>query len=98
MISGDFTQGEADDLAKLINYGALPVQLEELTVENVSPTLGNDQLDAGIVAGIIGLAPRRALHARLLPAARARRDRSGSLLSGVALVLARSRTSVRRSA
>jgi preprotein translocase subunit SecD len=31
------------------------VQLKRLTVQNVSPTLGQDQLDAGIAAGIIGL-------------------------------------------
>ena len=37
---GNFTQDEAEDLAKLINYGALPVQLKQLNVENVSPTLG----------------------------------------------------------
>ena len=54
-ITGNFTQGEASDLAKLINYGALPVQLKQVNVENVSPTLGKDQLHAGIVAGIIGL-------------------------------------------
>ncbi len=54
-ITGSFTAAEASDLAKLINYGALPVQLEELTVQNVSPTLGKDQLRAGIIAGIIGL-------------------------------------------
>ena len=56
MISGTSPQGEAEDLAKLINYGALPVQLKKISVENVSPTLGQDQLNAGIVAGIIGLA------------------------------------------
>ena len=55
VISGHFTGGEAGDLAKLINYGALPVQLKKVNVENVSPTLGQDQLDAGIAAGIIGL-------------------------------------------
>ncbi len=54
-ITGDFTAAEAEDLAQLINYGALPVQLEELTVQDVSPTLGKDQLRAGIIAGIIGL-------------------------------------------
>jgi preprotein translocase subunit SecD len=54
-ISGNFTGGGAADLAKLINYGALPVQLKKVNVENVSPTLGQDQLDAGIAAGIIGL-------------------------------------------
>jgi preprotein translocase subunit SecD len=54
-ISGTFTADEASDLAKLINYGALPVQLQELTVQNVSPTLGKDQLRAGIIAGVVGL-------------------------------------------
>ena len=54
-ITGQFSPDEASDLATIINYGALPVQLEELTVQNVSPTLGDDQLAAGIAAGIIGL-------------------------------------------
>jgi preprotein translocase subunit SecD len=54
-ITGSFTPTEAEDLATIINYGALPVQLKELTVQNVSPTLGQDQLDAGIAAGLIGL-------------------------------------------
>jgi preprotein translocase subunit SecD len=56
IISGRFSQAQAEDLAKLINYGALPVQLKKISVENVSPTLGQDQLDAGIAAGILGLA------------------------------------------
>jgi len=56
VISGRFSQSEAEDLAKLINYGALPVRLKKISVENVSPTLGQDQLDAGIAAGILGLA------------------------------------------
>jgi preprotein translocase subunit SecD len=55
-ISGSFDQSQAEDLATIINYGALPVQLKELTVQNVSPTLGQDQLDAGIAAGVVGLA------------------------------------------
>jgi preprotein translocase subunit SecD len=54
-ISGSFSSTEASDLAKLLQYGALPVQLKELTTENVSPTLGNDQLTAGIAAGLIGI-------------------------------------------
>ena len=46
------------DLALVLRYGALPVQFDqdEQTVESVSPTLGKDQLHAGIVAGLIGLA------------------------------------------
>jgi len=54
-ITGNFSPSEASDLATIINYGALPVQLKRLTVQNVSPTLGRDQLDAGIAAGAIGL-------------------------------------------
>jgi preprotein translocase subunit SecD len=55
VISGSFSQDDASYLAKRINYGVLPVELKELTVQNVSPTLGKDQLRAGIIAGVIGL-------------------------------------------
>jgi preprotein translocase subunit SecD len=53
--AGGFNPNDAEDLATVISYGALPVQLKELTVQNVSPTLGSDQLAAGIAAGVIGL-------------------------------------------
>lgn len=55
-ISGNFSEGDAKDLATVLQYGALPVQLKELTTQSVSPTLGTDQLRAGIAAGVIGLA------------------------------------------
>lgn len=55
-ISGRFTQSQAEDLALVLRFGALPVQLKEQTSQNVSPTLGKDQLRAGIAAGVIGLA------------------------------------------
>ena len=55
-ITGNFSATEAADLAQLIKYGTLPVRLQELSVQDVSPTLGKDQLRAGIIAGIIGLA------------------------------------------
>jgi preprotein translocase subunit SecD len=54
-ISGNFSEGDAKDLATVLQYGALPVQLKPLTTESVSPTLGTDQLHAGIAAGVIGL-------------------------------------------
>jgi preprotein translocase subunit SecD len=56
-ISGDFSQGEAKDLALVLRYGSLPVQFDQhkQTIESVSPTLGKDQLSAGIVSGLIGL-------------------------------------------
>jgi preprotein translocase subunit SecD len=58
VITGDFSRTEAEDLARLLRYGALPVRFDESqqTVENVSPTLGRDQLRAGIAAGLIGIA------------------------------------------
>jgi len=55
-ITGNFSETEAKDLATVLKYGALPVQLKEQTTQSVSPTLGQDQLTAGIAAGIIGLA------------------------------------------
>jgi preprotein translocase subunit SecD len=54
-ITGSFTQSEAKDLALVLRYGSLPITLEEQTVDQVSPTLGKDQLRSGIVAGLIGL-------------------------------------------
>jgi len=55
-ISGNFTQATAKNLALELNYGALPVRLNILTRESVSPTLGKSSLKAGLLAGIGGLA------------------------------------------
>jgi preprotein translocase subunit SecD len=55
-ISGQFSQSEAKDLALVLRYGALPVEFVRSAEQQVSATLGRDSLDAGIVAGIIGLA------------------------------------------
>jgi preprotein translocase subunit SecD len=54
-ITGSFTQAEARDLALVLRYGSLPVTLQEQTVEQVSPTLGRDQLRSGVAAGLFGL-------------------------------------------
>lgn len=56
VISGSFTEKESKDLALVLRYGSLPVELKELTVQSVSPTLGRDQLRSGMVAGFFGLA------------------------------------------
>jgi preprotein translocase subunit SecD len=56
VISGNFKQSEAKNLATVLRYGALPVPLERQTVQDVSPSLGKDQLRSGIAAGLIGLA------------------------------------------
>ena len=54
-ISGNFTQKTAGDLATVLSYGALPLTFDLSSVENVSAKLGIDQLNAGIIAGLIGL-------------------------------------------
>ena len=54
-ISGNFTQQSATQLANILKYGALPLAFEVSEVANVSATLGGEQLQAGIIAGIIGL-------------------------------------------
>jgi preprotein translocase subunit SecD len=55
-ISGSFTSKQAHQLALVLRYGSLPVQLVAQTAQSVSPTLGKDQLRAGILSGLIGLA------------------------------------------
>jgi preprotein translocase subunit SecD len=54
-ISGSFTESEARNLARVINSGSLPVQLELRSVQNVSPTLGQDSLRAAWISGLVGL-------------------------------------------
>jgi preprotein translocase subunit SecD len=54
-IEGDFTAQEARDLANVLKYGALPVTLEPVDITSISPTVGRDQLEAGLIAGGIGL-------------------------------------------
>jgi preprotein translocase subunit SecD len=54
-ISGSFTEDQAKTLANDLNYGALPVKLDRLTVETVSPTLGKSSLHAGLISGLAGL-------------------------------------------
>lgn len=56
VITGNFTQGEAKDLALVLKFGALPVELEQINELRVSPTVGRDQLNAGMVAGAAGMA------------------------------------------
>ena len=53
-IEGNFTAQEAQDLANVLSYGALPVTLEVAEVTSVSATVGGDQLRAGLIAGAIG--------------------------------------------
>ena len=54
-ITGSFTQLEAQDLANVLKYGALPLAFDRGEVQQISPTLGADQLDAGLIAGGLGM-------------------------------------------
>ena len=53
---GDINQDTATTLANQLKYGALPISFDVSSVDTVSPTLGGDQLTAGLIAGAIGLA------------------------------------------
>ncbi|TKT07652.1 protein translocase subunit SecD [Streptomyces galbus] len=55
-ISGSFSQEEAQSLANMLSYGALPLSFEEQSVTTVTAALGGEQLHAGLLAGAIGLA------------------------------------------
>ena len=55
VITGSFTEARAKDLATQLNAGALPVELTTQQVLTVSPTLGDESLQQGLVAAIAGL-------------------------------------------
>lgn len=54
--AGENPETEAQDLATILRYGALPTEFERERVESVSASLGSDSLQAGLIAGIGGLA------------------------------------------
>ncbi|MCY4036372.1 MAG: protein translocase subunit SecD, partial [bacterium] len=63
VITGNFSEQEADDLALVLRYGALPIEFQDptdpqsdSTSRAVSATIGGDSLRAGVIAGIAGLA------------------------------------------
>jgi preprotein translocase subunit SecD len=55
-ITGGFDQLSATNLADQLKYGALPLKFNRSSIDTVSSTLGQDQLEGGLVAGLIGLA------------------------------------------
>ncbi|MDX6218801.1 MAG: preprotein translocase subunit SecD [Frankiales bacterium] len=54
-ISGNFTQQEAQDLSNNLKFGALPVSFQPSSTQLISPSLGDDQLKSGLLAGGLGL-------------------------------------------
>jgi preprotein translocase subunit SecD len=55
-ITGSFTQAQAEDLANVLKYGALPLAFEKSQAESISPTLGHTELQGGLLALAVGLA------------------------------------------
>jgi len=54
-ISGSFTKSEAEDLARVLQFGAVPVKFDAPTVQTVSASLGKDSLRAAFISGGIGV-------------------------------------------
>jgi protein-export membrane protein SecD len=53
--SGENAEQDAQDLAAILRYGALPTTFERERVESISASLGEDSLRAGLIAGLVGL-------------------------------------------
>ncbi len=55
-ISGPgITESSSRELANQLKYGALPISFKVLNENSISPTLGRDQLQKSLIAGLIGL-------------------------------------------
>ena len=54
-ITGNFTSEAAASLANQLSFGSLPLNFTVQSEEQISATLGTEQLAAGLIAGLIGL-------------------------------------------
>lgn len=54
-ITGSYTEEQAEQLAEQLRYGSLPISFSIESEQQISATLGADQLRMGLLAGIIGL-------------------------------------------
>jgi preprotein translocase subunit SecD len=50
-----FTQTQATQLSQVLEFGQLPVNFIQQDVQSISPQVGHSSLDAGLIAGVIGL-------------------------------------------
>ncbi|WP_165177368.1 protein translocase subunit SecD [Desulfovibrio sp. ZJ369] len=55
-ISGNFTTAEAQDLAIVLRAGSLPAPVSVLEERSVGPSLGQESIDSGIRAALVGAA------------------------------------------
>lgn len=56
VITGSFTPEEGRQLARDLDFGALPVPIELLSTQTIGASLGEEAFSRGIQAGIVGLA------------------------------------------
>ena len=56
IVSGNFSPEAAKELARNLNYGALPVSVELMQTQTVSATLGGEAVARGLMAGLVGVA------------------------------------------
>lgn len=54
-ISGSFTEQEAKDLAIVLRAGALPAPVKVIQNVTVGPSLGQDSINKGLIAGLVGV-------------------------------------------
>ncbi len=55
IIEGNFTTESANELALLLRAGALPAPLNVIEERSVGPSLGQDSINAGVLAGALGI-------------------------------------------
>ncbi|MDR2819456.1 MAG: protein translocase subunit SecD [Desulfovibrio sp.] len=55
-ISGNFTTDEAQDLAIVLRAGSLPAPVTVLEERSVGPSLGQESIDSGVTAAMVGAA------------------------------------------
>lgn len=55
IIEGNFTLEEAKETVGRLNSGALPIPIELISTNTIGPSLGQNAVDAGVFAGIVGL-------------------------------------------
>jgi preprotein translocase subunit SecD len=54
-IQGAFTQSQASQLVDVLNYGALPLAFQQISVQSITAQVGASQLHAGLIAATAGL-------------------------------------------
>lgn len=55
IIEGNFELDEAKTMVGRLNSGALPIPIELISTNTIGPTLGQDAIDAGKYAAVVGL-------------------------------------------